>query len=40
VIVPQEQNVMLNPRHPEAGRIRIEKRAPFGFDPRLFGDAP
>jgi hypothetical protein len=39
VILPHERNAMLNPRHP-AVRIRIEERAPLGFDPRLFGDAP
>ena len=37
VIVPQEQNVMLNPRHPSAGRIRIEEEFPFSFDTRLLG---
>ncbi|HZA65688.1 MAG TPA: RES family NAD+ phosphorylase [Geminicoccaceae bacterium] len=39
VIVPQEQNVMLNPRHPRAGSIRIEEVMPFGFDARLFGSS-
>jgi RES domain-containing protein len=40
VIVPQEQNVMLNPRHPRAGGIRVEEEIPFGFDARLFGRSP
>jgi len=40
VIVPQEQNVMLNPRHPRADRIRVEEEIPFGFDARLFGGSP
>jgi RES domain-containing protein len=40
VIVPQEQNVMLNPQHPDAGRIRVEEEIPFGFDVRLFGTSP
>jgi RES domain-containing protein len=40
VVVPQEQNVMLNPRHPQAGRLRIEEEAPFSLDPRLFGTPP
>jgi RES domain-containing protein len=39
VIVPQEQNVMLNPRHPRAGSIRVEEEIPFGFDARLFGSS-
>jgi RES domain-containing protein len=37
IIVPQEQNVMLNPRHAQAGRIRVEDEMPFSFDARLFG---
>jgi RES domain-containing protein len=37
VLVPQEENVMLNPRHRHADRIRIEEEVPFSFDPRLFG---
>ena len=40
VIVPREQSVMLNPRHPHAGRVRVEEAAPFGFDARLFGGSP
>jgi RES domain-containing protein len=40
VTVPQEQNVMLNPRHPHAGRLRVEEEVPFGLDPRLFGGSP
>jgi hypothetical protein len=40
VIVPQEQNVMLNPQHPDAGRIRVEEKIPFGLDVRLFGTSP
>jgi RES domain-containing protein len=40
VIVPQEQNVILDPRHPHAGRIRIEEVVPFSLDARLFGALP
>jgi RES domain-containing protein len=40
VIVPQEQKVMLNPRHPRAGGIRVEEEIPFSFDARLFGTSP
>jgi RES domain-containing protein len=28
VIVPPEQNVMVNPRHPQAGRLRVEEEVP------------
>lgn len=34
-VIPEEKNWLVNPRHPDAGRIRIEKRAPFRFDPRM-----
>jgi len=34
-VIPEEKNWLLNPRHPDAGRIRIEKKAAFRFDPRL-----
>ena len=37
VIVPQEENVMLNPRHPGADRVRIEEIIPFSLDERLLG---
>ena len=40
MIVPQEQNVMLNPRHARAGTIRVEEEIPFSFDARLFGSSP
>jgi RES domain-containing protein len=39
VIVPQEQNVMLNPRHRRAASMRIEEVVPFSLDPRLFGSS-
>lgn len=34
-IIPQERNVLLNPRHAEAGGVRIVSSEPFCFDPRL-----
>jgi RES domain-containing protein len=40
VIVPPEQNVMVNPRHPQAGRLRVEEEVPFDLDVRLFGGSP
>ncbi len=35
VIVPEESNVLLNPRHPAAARVRIRKGRKWLFDPRL-----
>jgi RES domain-containing protein len=36
VLVPQENNVMLNPLHPDAKRMRRKRRlSPFAYDPRL-----
>ncbi len=37
VLVPRERNVLVNPRHPEARRVRIVGQEPFAFDPRLAG---
>ncbi len=34
-IIPIERNVLLNPRHPDAGHLRIVKNEPFTFDTRL-----
>lgn len=34
-IVPSELNYVLNPSHPDFGKIRISKPNPFAFDPRL-----
>jgi RES domain-containing protein len=35
-IVPEEENVLINPHHPEAGRVELTADRPFAFDPRLF----
>lgn len=35
VIVPQETNILVNPRHPDAGRIRIIKTTKFIYDGRI-----
>ena len=35
VIVPQEFNLLLNPRHPDRNLVRILEIEPFHFDPRL-----
>lgn len=34
-IVPATFNVMLNPLHPDAGRLRIQSAVKYPFDPRL-----
>jgi len=36
-VVPGERNVLLNPLHPAAVRLRIAAREPFSFDARLLG---
>jgi RES domain-containing protein len=36
VIVPQEWNYVLNPRHPEFGSVEVTPPAPFGFDQRMW----
>ncbi len=36
VVVDGEWNVLINPRHPDAGRIKTEPPVPFHFDKRLF----
>lgn len=35
VIIPNERNYLLNPKHPEFGKIKIGKAEDFAFDPRL-----
>jgi RES domain-containing protein len=35
VLVPEESNFLLNPRHPDFGGIRISRPQAFRFDPRL-----
>jgi RES domain-containing protein len=34
-IVPEEQNVLINPGHPRAGEVAVRSVRPFAFDPRL-----
>lgn len=36
VIVPQEYNVLINPRHSRMGEVRVLSTHSFGFDQRLF----
>ena len=35
-VIPRERNLLLNPRHPDFGRIRILPAEPFSFDPRMW----
>jgi RES domain-containing protein len=35
VIIPEERNYLVNPAHPEFGRIHWNAPTPFRFDPRL-----
>ena len=37
-VVPLEANVVLNPRHPEMGRVTVLRVEPFAFDERLLFD--
>jgi RES domain-containing protein len=36
VVVPQDRNILINPLHPQASRLRIVDDEPFRFDARLF----
>lgn len=36
VIVPEEHNYLINPRHPGASEVRLAANRPFRFDDRLF----
>jgi RES domain-containing protein len=34
-LVPSESNFIINPAHPDARKVRVVRKAPFQFDPRL-----
>jgi len=36
VVIPEEDNLLLNPEHPDFDSLRISGPTPFEFDPRLF----
>jgi RES domain-containing protein len=36
VVVPQERNALINPRHPDMARVRLTGNEAFVLDPRLF----
>lgn len=35
VIIPEEDNLLINPAHPRAAAVRIVSERPFSYDPRL-----
>ncbi|MCC6318434.1 MAG: RES family NAD+ phosphorylase [Gemmatimonadaceae bacterium] len=35
--VPEEYNILINPRHPDASNASIIAKRPFEYDPRLLG---
>ena len=35
-IIPFEQNVLINPLHPESARLAVAEITPFAWDPRLW----
>jgi RES domain-containing protein len=35
VIIPVEQNLLLDPRHADMARVTVQSAFPFSFDPRL-----
>ncbi len=38
-VMPRESNVLINPAHPDMGRVEVVVSEAFGFDPRLAGQA-
>lgn len=37
LVVPQETNTLVNPRHPTFTKVKLVRNDPFQFDPRLLG---
>lgn len=35
VIIPEEENLLINPAHPKAETVRVVSERPFTYDPRL-----
>lgn len=35
-VVPREQNVLVNPAHPDMRHLKVLATAPFSFDPRMW----
>ena len=36
VVIPKELNYLINPKHPDFAKLKIEKPTEFAFDQRLF----
>lgn len=36
VVIPREWNVLFNPEHPTASKLKVVETIPFQFDPRMF----
>ncbi len=36
LVVPVENNYLLNPSHPDFRKVKIAKKIPFSFDPRMW----
>jgi RES domain-containing protein len=36
VVIPKELNYLINPKHPDFAKLKIEKPTDFAFDQRLF----
>ena len=34
-VIPEEPNYLINPKHPDAGKLSLSAPKPFQFDPRL-----
>ena len=39
-VLPQERNIVINPKHPAASRIRVLEVHDFFYDPRMFDKQP
>lgn len=37
-VIQSESNLLLNPEHPDAAKVRVVATVPFTFDPRLVAD--
>lgn len=35
-VIPEEWNLLINPKHPEFRRLSFERARPFRFDPRMW----
>lgn len=40
VVMPEEKNLLLNPEHPDFGRVKIGKPSKFTFDGRMWKGKP